>query len=295
MGCCGSAFACEKSGKQLLSLLPGNVTEGVFVLGADDMDEAVEVMAASFAGTARTDPELGFDWCLGPQLRNEWDGPGFLKRLDLLRWYMKWSYLSCARSGVIFGMRNPQTTDLMAVICAVPPGQAEAVKLKWSCNCLCTMLKMKSPPPTEKKEHPYGPGVPARLAAQHHLMEQMQNIVAPMPHWYVWIMAVSPTAQGKGCCRKLMNLISSLADQEGVPCFLQTGGSRNVMVYSKLGYYSHSEHVAPIGTKMGFDKLVLDESTLEGLEPLRYVAMVRDPKRSQAESASLTTPLLKGK
>ena len=68
---------------------------------------------------------------------------------------------------------------------------------------------------------------PNKLHAKH----------GPTPyHYYVSIMAVEPTQQGKGYASKLMGAISRIADAEGVPLFLECGSEKNVAVYSRLGY-----------------------------------------------------------
>jgi len=54
----------------------------LFFSEAEDMAEAIEVMAKSFAGTAQTDPEGGFDWAMGPKLRTQWENEA---RLDFVR------------------------------------------------------------------------------------------------------------------------------------------------------------------------------------------------------------------
>ncbi len=49
-------------------------------------------------------------------------------------------------------------------------------------------------------------------------------------------MAVDPSAQGRGCSRAALDIVSWAADRDGVPCFLETHGPRNVCVYERLGY-----------------------------------------------------------
>ena len=36
--------------------------------------------------------------------------------------------------------------------------------------------------------------------------------------------------------RKLLNAVSTLADKDGVPCFLDTCGERNRQIYERCGY-----------------------------------------------------------
>lgn len=69
--------------------------------------------------------------------------------------------------------------------------------------------------------------VPNKLHAKH----------GPAPHhYYVTIMAVEPTQQGKGHCGRLMRALHRIADMEGVPCWLDCGSDKNAAIYTKLGY-----------------------------------------------------------
>ena len=73
-------------------------------------------------------------------------------------------------------------------------------------------------------------------------MEEMHKEWADMPHWYVSIMAVDPSAQGKGRCGTLMRAVSRMADAEGVPCFLMCSGTRNRDIYAHLGYEQKKQY-----------------------------------------------------
>lgn len=50
------------------------------------------------------------------------------------------------------------------------------------------------------------------------------------------MLAVLPSEQGKGHGAALMRAITSRADAEGLPCYLESSGPRNRAVYKHLGY-----------------------------------------------------------
>merc|ERR1712159_943856 len=93
---------------------------------------------------------------------------------------------------------------------------------------------------------------------------------APGDHYYVWVMAVSREAQGKGCCRFVLYAVSGLADRKKVDCYLETVGARNISVYEKLGYEHVKDYILEVPQ---------DESTdlKEESGELTMAVMVRRP------------------
>lgn len=90
-------------------------------------------------------------------------------------------------------------------------------------------------------------------------MERKHKELAPNKHWYLAVLAVDPQHQGKGYATKLLNEMLSHIDEEGLPCYLETDGERNVSMYQHFDFEVVDEFVVP-GTK---DKVV---------------AMLREPK-----------------
>ena len=76
--------------------------------------------------------------------------------------------------------------------------------------------------------------------------------LSPNKHWYLAVLAVDPKHQGKGYASKLLNEMLSYIDEEGLPCYLETDGEKNVFMYQHFGFEVVDEFVVP-GTK---DKLV---------------------------------------
>lgn len=99
-----------------------------------------------------------------------------------------------------------------------------------------------------------------KLASFNKYIEKKHNELAPDKHWYLAVLAVDPLHQGKGYASKLLNEMLSRIDEDGLPCYLETEGEKNVSMYRRFGFEVVDEFVVP-GTK---DKLV---------------AMLRQPER----------------
>jgi ribosomal protein S18 acetylase RimI-like enzyme len=66
--------------------------------------------------------------------------------------------------------------------------------------------------------------------------DKLHARLAPRSHWYLWVIGVKPACQGQGIGSKLLQPILARADADGVPCYLETEGERNVRFYEKHGF-----------------------------------------------------------
>jgi len=76
-------------------------------------------------------------------------------------------------------------------------------------------------------------------------------------HWYLYVLGVAPSFQGRGCAGKLLRRHSEHADLEGMPCYLETDKPENVSMYQNFGYK------------------VLGEESIEELDNVRLWYMMR--------------------
>lgn len=58
----------------------------------------------------------------------------------------------------------------------------------------------------------------------------------PAAHWYLLVVGVSPTAQGSGIGRALIQPVMDRAAAAGQPCYLETAQPNNVPFYRHLGF-----------------------------------------------------------
>ena len=75
-----------------------------------------------------------------------------------------------------------------------------------------------------------------RLQAYDGLAQKLHHQHAPGDHWYLWAIGVRPQDQGKGIAGQLVAPILARADQESLPCYLETHVESNVRVYARLGF-----------------------------------------------------------
>jgi len=88
--------------------------------------------------------------------------------------------------------------------------------------------------------------------------------LAPAKHWYLAVLAVDPQHQGKGYASKLLNEMLSNIDKEGLPCYVETEGEKNVSMYQHFGFKVIDEFIVPNTTG-------------------KLVAMLREPKNNLKE------------
>lgn len=82
--------------------------------------------------------------------------------------------------------------------------------------------------------------------------------LVPGPHWYLLILGIDPPMQGRGIGGSLLQPTLSRADEDGLPCYLETAKERNLAFYRRHG----------------FD--VAEEQTIDGGGPTVW-SMIRPP------------------
>jgi ribosomal protein S18 acetylase RimI-like enzyme len=84
-----------------------------------------------------------------------------------------------------------------------------------------------------------------RFDAYMRYADELHTRLAPGPHWYLWVIGVEPARQGQGIGSKLLQPILARADADGVPCYLETEGERNVRFYQKHGFKVAHQGLVP--------------------------------------------------
>jgi len=82
--------------------------------------------------------------------------------------------------------------------------------------------------------------------------------------WYLSIVGVTPSAQGQGIGKRLIEPTLAEADDAGVDCYLETFDRRNPGFYQRLGFSAVGSHAEPV---IG----------------ATYTIMLRNPKRRPSE------------
>jgi GNAT superfamily N-acetyltransferase len=215
--------------------------------------EVSSVVGRAFAGTAKADPERAMHWVLGPQL--PLCDP---RRVEFLAMFLTVPVLQHGhpRRGLVLATRDAQL-KVDAVVVVRRFDSAPGADVWASSTAIVTMLAGAMLPcydgalPTvyadSKMRAQMGAAINKR--AFNGLLpktEEMHKEWADMPHWYVALMAVDPSAQGKGRCGTLMRAVSRMADAEGVPCYLECSGARNRDIYAHLGYEQKRQYTVRV-------------------------------------------------
>lgn len=74
------------------------------------------------------------------------------------------------------------------------------------------------------------------LQAYGHAAHTLHHEHAPGRHWYLAAIGVRPQDQCQGVARQLVAPILARADQESLPCYLDTHVETNVTIYKRLGF-----------------------------------------------------------
>jgi ribosomal protein S18 acetylase RimI-like enzyme len=83
---------------------------------------------------------------------------------------------------------------------------------------------------------------------------QAEALIDPAA-WYLSILGVCPDQQGKGLGAALLRPVLALADEQRVPCFVESDNRRNLAFYERAGFVLVSEYTDP-ATSLEFSILI---------------------------------------
>lgn len=89
------------------------------------------------------------------------------------------------------------------------------------------------------------PAAHARFEAVFEAIERALDSASPEPVWYLGVLGVDPSAQGRGLGTRLMQPGFERADREGLAVTLETGQPRNLPLYRRHGFEVTAE-VPPV-------------------------------------------------
>jgi ribosomal protein S18 acetylase RimI-like enzyme len=82
-----------------------------------------------------------------------------------------------------------------------------------------------------------------RLVDFDHVQRRLHERYAPGPHWFLATIGVDPAHQGRGIGGALMAPVLARADEQRMPCYLETHSTNNVRLYERHGFRV-MEHIA---------------------------------------------------
>jgi ribosomal protein S18 acetylase RimI-like enzyme len=68
------------------------------------------------------------------------------------------------------------------------------------------------------------------------ILEQMGAYHPTEPHWYLPVIGIDPTQQGKGYGSTLLRFALEQVDRDGVPAYLESSNPRNNALYERHGF-----------------------------------------------------------
>ncbi len=74
---------------------------------------------------------------------------------------------------------------------------------------------------------------------------KVHEAILPGPHRYLWGLAVDPDCQGRGIGTSVMQPGLDQADQQNLPCYLETNAEQNIPFYLKRGFELVRSEKAP--------------------------------------------------
>ncbi|MBE9214077.1 GNAT family N-acetyltransferase [Plectonema cf. radiosum LEGE 06105] len=98
-----------------------------------------------------------------------------------------------------------------------------------------------------------------RFISLFSLIEKYHEQDMHQPHWYLSALGVSEIYQGQGIGSLLIQPILKLADEQGLPCYLETSTEKAVRFYKNNGF----------------------EIIRTGKEPIEYWTMKREPSNQK--------------
>lgn len=246
MGCCSSQVQPDI----------GELPDGVEQLKRSPADSKAASMALlrSFAGTESCQPELGFDWCLGPELQGKgWDDP---RRQNSMAWtfrYIVQDAFSSSEAGVL--------------ACRTTGGEFAGVltlkiyrkPFKDGIN-MTALMRCGS---VEKDGQPYIQG--PRMKAMESAQAKLHETHGTEPHLHIAAIGVDPSAQGTGVGGKLMRAALQVADRQGIACYIECVGVSSKGFYEKFGFESKGQEMMTTKPAKGAVVEVLEEHPVFGM------------------------------
>lgn len=77
-----------------------------------------------------------------------------------------------------------------------------------------------------------------------HLDKKHEEMIHEL-HWYLQLIGVDPEYQGKGYASRLIRGMLAGADEDGLPCYLETELEENVPIYEHFGFHTLEEYIIP--------------------------------------------------
>jgi len=68
------------------------------------------------------------------------------------------------------------------------------------------------------------------------LLDAVDKVHPPEPHWYLFLLGTDPSVQGRGIGGRLLAPVLARCDAEGLPAYLETQKESNLAFYGRHGF-----------------------------------------------------------
>jgi len=221
---------------------PNGKEAGLSLVPFSSVGAVLEVSARAMCGTRTAAAEALTSWVVSTGALADVENP---ERLGVMRWLAQIKFdMDWRHSSTTFCLGGVHDGELGAICLVYPMYQGYAAEHGFFSEALpflsiASMLAAGKTPATVTRNREWRRGFLPKLLGKNgldNLMKEGHQKHAEGPHYYISLMMVDPSLQGKGLCGRLMRAACRAADADGLPTFLETGGARNVAVYKRFGF-----------------------------------------------------------
>jgi ribosomal protein S18 acetylase RimI-like enzyme len=145
---------------------------------------------------------------------------------------MRWLWSAVLKYGLLYGVTYT-IPAVAGVACWLPPGKTEVT--------LWRTLRAGLPLAVMR----FRRSAQRRCMDVINYMDGLHKQTMTRPHWYLWVLGVDPAHQGQGIGSSLLRPVLAQADEDGVPCYLETQTEWNVAFYRRRGFEVLGESLVP--------------------------------------------------
>jgi GNAT superfamily N-acetyltransferase len=154
-------------------------------------------------------------------------------RISQFAWLFTQLAQEGALQGSVYANTHADRPDGVAVWMPPQAGEATAEVSAWS--------------NMDQMAHRFGPEAYRRFTEAFRYFEHVHHRCVAGPHWYLALVGVSPGCQRQGIGGALLTPVLRRADQEGLPCYLETFVSENLCFYERRGFQVVEAGLEPQG------------------------------------------------
>lgn len=143
---------------------------------------------------------------------------------DERRRLLPWHFATLARYGALFGEAYTTGSGAGGAAVWLPPGDAEMTPQR------IAAAGMDQAPVV------LGADAWERFMGVMEFLEGLHAADMPGDHWYLAVIGVEPEAAGAGLGSALLRPVLEAADEQGLPCYLETAEADNEVFYAKHGF-----------------------------------------------------------